>query len=346
MTASAERRSQPATVADKLPGEEGCASRAQLELHLARLRRVGRQLFEGADCVVMFRDDCCEYPFADARKSTAEAFCGSLPHPEGGLAVPDLRQDAILRDHPAVSGEPHIRFYAAHPLRNHEGMLIGSVSLVDYTPRTFGEDRRLLLADMAGLVERELQLQSMNAVHAALQKKNKSLRRRSLIDPLLKIWNRGAIMRILGIEADRCDKQGVPLSLIVIDLDYFKKINDTYGHPAGDTVLVNVAGRLRSCMRPQDALGRYGGEEFLAVLPGSCHETALAVAERMRQVVAAQPEEINGVALQLSISAGVASTVQFPAASTDELISHADSALYAAKDAGRNCVVRAMPELA
>lgn len=344
MTATAERRSQPATSADKLPGEDGCASREQLEQQIARIRRIGRQLFEGADCVVIFRNGCCEFPFSEYRKTAAEAFCDSLPPPEGVIAVADLRLDPILRGHPAVSGAPNIRFYAAHPLRNEEGAVIGSVSLVDYTPRTFGEDGRLLLADLAGLVERELQLQSMNALQIALQKKNKSLRRRSLVDPLLKIWNRGAIMRILGIEADRCDKQGVPLSLIVIDLDFFKKINDAYGHQAGDAVLVNVAARLHSCMRPQEALGRYGGEEFLAVLPGACHETAQAVAERMRQTVAAQPEMIGSVALNLSISAGLASTVQFPSATTDELISRADAALYAAKDAGRNCVMRAMPE--
>lgn len=343
MTVPAERRSQPATAADKLPGEEGCASREELERQMRRIRRIGRQLFGGAECVVSFRDGCCEFPFSDIRKNAAEAFCTSLPPLEGAIAVPDLRIDAILRGHPAVMGAPGIRFYAAHPLRNHEGAVIGSVSLVDYVPHAFGEEARVLLADLAGLVERELQLQSMNALQIALEKKNKSLRRRSLIDPLLKIWNRGAIMRILGIEADRCDKQGVPLSLVVVDLDFFKKINDTYGHPAGDVVLVNIAARLRSCMRPQEALGRYGGEEFLAVLPGACHETALAVAECMRQTVEAQPEMLNGVALNLSISAGIASTVQFPTATTDELISRADAALYMAKDAGRNRVIRAMP---
>lgn len=343
MTATAERRSQPATSADKLPGEEGCASRDQLERQMARIRRIGRQLFGVADCVVMFRDGCCEFPLCDFRKSPAEAFCESLPPLEGLMAVPDLQLDPILREHPAVTGMPKMRFYAAHPLHGHEGGVIGSVSLVDYVPRTFGDDSRLALADLAALVERELQLQSMNVLQIALQKKNKSLRRRSLVDPLLKIWNRGAIMRILGIESDRCDKQGVPLSLIVIDLDFFKKINDSFGHQAGDAVLVSVAARLRSCMRPQEALGRYGGEEFLAVLPGACDETAQAMAERMRQAVAAQPELLGDVSLNLSISAGVASTLHFPSATMDELISRADAALYAAKDAGRNRVIQAMP---
>jgi diguanylate cyclase (GGDEF)-like protein len=202
-----------------------------------------------------------------------------------------------------------------------------------------------MLADLAALVERELLVRVMNASQLDLQKKNKNLRRKSLVDPLIGTWNRGAIMRILTIEAIRCDKAGVPLSLIVADLDYFKKINDTYGHPAGDAVLVKVASRLRSCIRPQEALGRYGGEEFLIVLPGSSSATAMAVAERMRAAVAAQPETIAGTSLNLTISAGVASTDAFPTATTEELISRADVALYAAKDGGRNRVVKATPEL-
>jgi diguanylate cyclase (GGDEF)-like protein len=161
---------------------------------------------------------------------------------------------------------------------------------------------------------------------------------------LIGTWNRGAIMRILSIEAVRCCKMNVPLSLIVADLDFFKKINDTYGHPAGDSVLVKVASRLRSCIRPQEALGRYGGEEFLVVLPGSSHSTALAVGERMRLAIASQPEIIGQAILNLTISAGVASTELFPLASIEELISRADIALYAAKDAGRNRVVQAMPD--
>jgi diguanylate cyclase (GGDEF)-like protein len=151
-------------------------------------------------------------------------------------------------------------------------------------------------------------------------------------------------MRILAIEAIRCDKLDVPLSVIVSDLDFFKRINDTYGHPAGDAVLVKVASRLRSCIRRQDSVGRYGGEEFLAVLPDASHEEALVIAERMRVAVAAEAEVIGDAMVNLTISAGVASTELFAGASTDELIGNADRALYAAKDAGRNCVMQARPD--
>jgi diguanylate cyclase (GGDEF)-like protein len=260
--------------------------------------------------------------------------------------VPDTQKHPVLCRHREVAGAPFIRFFASHPVLNQDRETVGTVSLIDYAPRPpFSEGDRQMLADLAALVERELLVRVMNASQLDLQKKNKNLRRKSLVDPLIGTWNRGAIMRILTIEAIRCDKAGVPLSLIVADLDYFKKINDTYGHPAGDAVLVKAASRLRSCIRPQEALGRYGGEEFLIVLPGSSSATAMAVAERMRAAVAAQPETIAGTSLNLTISAGVASTDTFPTATTEELISRADVALYAAKDGGRNRVVKATPEL-
>lgn len=327
-----------------LPTEHVCASHDPVEQQIQRIRRIGRQLFDVADCIVRFNDGFDEFPDNDTQASAEMSFCCSLPLPQKVTVMADASLDAGLSRHPSVMGLPHIRFYATHPIRNHANVVIGSISLVDHEARTFSQAQRLLLADLAALVDRELHLKSVNASQLDLEKKNKSLRRKSLIDPLLGTWNRGAIMRILTIEAIRCDKQGVPLSVVVADLDFFKKINDTYGHPAGDSVLVKVASRLRSCIRPQEALGRYGGEEFLVVLPGACHETAMAVAERMRQAVAAQPEVIGGKAQHLSISAGVASTVQFPAASVDELISRADVALYLAKDAGRNCVIQAAVE--
>ncbi len=323
-----------------MPVPDAC--RADVDPEIARIQRLGARLFDVPHCVVVFG---AEAEGGERPVATAEAaFCAAMPSSEVPLMVPDARNHPSLRRHPCVAGAPYIRFCASHPVFTHERKLAGAVMLIDYVPRAFSDDDGKALADMAVLVERELQLRSMNASQLDLEKKNKNLRRKSLIDPLIGTWNRGAIMRILNIEAARCDKEGLPLSLIVADLDYFKKINDTYGHPAGDTVLVKVASRLRSCIRPQEALGRYGGEEFLIVLPGSSSATAMAVAERMRQAVAAQPETIGLTTLNLTLSAGVASTDVFPSATTEELISRADMALYAAKDGGRNRVTQATPD--
>jgi diguanylate cyclase (GGDEF)-like protein len=312
----------------------------EMDQHIVRVRRIGIRLFEVADCVIAFGG------LEEGRvvQSAEAAFCSSIPHPAGLTVVQDARLEPTLRQHPQVAGTSGIRFYAAHPIYNQENAVVGSISLVDYAPRPFGDAERQLLADLSSLVERELHLRLMSASQLDLQKKNQNLRRKSLIDPLIGTWNRGAIMRILTIEALRCAKMGVPLSLIVLDIDFFKKINDTYGHPAGDSVLVKVASRLRSCIRPQEALGRYGGEEFLVVLPGSSHVIAMAVAERMRLAIASHAEAVGDAALQLTISAGIASTDLFPTATTEELINHADIALYAAKDAGRNRAVQAKPK--
>lgn len=306
---------------------------------LSSIRRIGKRLFGMANCVISF--DVAGHGVAAHERSLAAveaAFCRSVQPLTEPRVVIDTLEDRLLATHRLVLGAPHIRFFASYPICNAERIAVGGISLIDYVPRVFDESDRCLLADLAHLIERELDLRLMSVAQMDLQKKNRNLRRKSLIDPLLGTWNRGAIMRILTIEAIRCDKLGVPLSLIVADLDFFKKINDTYGHPAGDAVLVRVASRLRSCIRSQEALGRYGGEEFLIVLPGSSHTTAMAVGERMRQAIAAQPETISDAAIRLTISAGVASTELFQAATTEELISRADAALYAAKDAGRNCV--------
>lgn len=334
--------------------EQESAIRGGRELNLARamdsqmerIRRIGKSLFQVANCILTFHD--VEQPARDLLRSSGDeeaAFCSEFGISPDAVVVQDTHADARLRLHPAVMGSPYIRFYAAYPVHHGDGRLAGSIGLIDYAPRAFGDDQLDLLADLAALAEREIHLRSIRAAQLDLQNKNNHLRRKSLIDPLLGTWNRGAIMRILSIEAARCGKFGLPLSLIVVDLDYFKRINDTYGHQAGDAVLTKVAARLRGCIRPQEALGRYGGEEFLVVLPDAAGEVAMAIAERMRQAVASQQETVNGAELRLTISAGVASTDQFPQASAEELISRADGALYAAKDAGRNCVVQAVPGL-
>lgn len=317
--------------------EQNMISAAEDDQQILRIRRIGMRLFGVANCVVTLGDVAANFAENARSMELIElAFCRSVAQPGSMVVVADTRMDKVLCQHSLVLGAPYIRFYVACPIFNNDNAVIGSIHLIDYVPRAFREDEQHLLADVARLVEREMHLRSLSATQLDLQKKNKNLRRKSLIDPLIGTWNRGAIMRILTVEALRCDKMDLPLSLMVLDLDFFKKINDTYGHPAGDSVLVKVASRLRSCIRSQEALGRYGGEEFLVVLPGSSHNTAMAVGERMRLAIASQPEVIGAATLNLTISGGVASTDLFPSATTEELINRADMALYAAKDAGRN----------
>jgi diguanylate cyclase (GGDEF)-like protein len=338
-------RSPPGDMPMPASGQD-VVSPGEVDQQILRIQRIGKRLFNVANCLIVLGEMPGQGRGSERSMASIEAaFCHGMPLSAEPVVVTDTHGDRAFCHHQAVIGAPYIRFFAGHPIHDENRVPIGRLCLIHYVTRSFDDGDRRALADLAVLVERELQLRSMNEAQLDLQKKNKNLRRKSLIDPLIGTWNRGAILRILEIEAIRCEKARAPLSLIVADLDFFKKINDTYGHPAGDAVLVKVASRLRSCIRPQEALGRYGGEEFLIVLPGSPAATAMAVAERMRQAIASHPEAVADTTLNLTISLGVASTDVFPGASTDDLISRADIALYAAKSAGRNSAVQATPDL-
>ena len=163
------------------------------------------------------------------------------------------------------------------------------------------------------------------------------LRERANKDLLTLLPNRSAISTTLEHEFARSIRDGRSVGIILLDIDHFKKINDTYGHFAGDTVLRETAHRLKHNMRPYDQVGRYGGEEFLVVLPNCDLEQASIQAERMRKVLSEQRMMIEGSEIVVTASFGV--TVSDGAErSPDLLVRVADEALYQAKDQGRNCV--------
>ncbi len=163
------------------------------------------------------------------------------------------------------------------------------------------------------------------------------LRERANKDLLTMLPNRPAIASALEQEIARCHRDHRTVGVILLDIDHFKKINDTYGHFAGDAVLRETAARLRSNMRPYDRVGRYGGEEFLVVLPNCDLEQAKNQAERMRQKLHATTMLVDGAELRVSASFGV--TVSDAAErDQDVFVRVADEALYLAKGSGRNCV--------
>ncbi len=159
-------------------------------------------------------------------------------------------------------------------------------------------------------------------------------------DALTGLWNRGAIIELLKREVSRRQRTGEPLGVIMTDIDHFKKINDTYGHLVGDAVLREVTRRLAEDVRPYDAVGRYGGEEFLIVFPGCTAPNLIVGAERLRHCIADQPVETSVGPIQVTLSLGLASATQGEKEGFDcEAFLHtADEALYAAKAGGRNRV--------
>lgn len=171
--------------------------------------------------------------------------------------------------------------------------------------------------------------------NAKLYEQTKAL---SLHDPLTGLWNHGEILRILQQELDRAEREGSCVGTIMADLDYFKKVNDTHGHLAGDEVLRVTAGRMISALRPYDAIGRYGGEEFMVVLPGCEARCTAEIAERLRKSVADEGVETPGGRIQITLSLGIAVSSKERRPDATTLVHAADTALYLAKKNGRNRV--------
>jgi two-component system, cell cycle response regulator len=174
-----------------------------------------------------------------------------------------------------------------------------------------------------------------------LAEKNLELERLSISDGLTGLYNHRHIHGLLAEEYERVARTNDCMSVAMLDLDHFKQVNDTYGHQAGDRVLVELADILRESARDVDRLGRYGGEEFMALLPETCMDDAAVFVERVRREVARRPFDIGrDEPLRMTISAGVATFPHDMIDSVEALVRSADEALYAAKAAGRNCIVR------
>lgn len=198
----------------------------------------------------------------------------------------------------------------------------------DYIVKPFDE-HELRMRLRAGQRIIDLQLKLMQA--------REELRERANKDLLTMLPNRSAIAAALDREISRCHRDNRTCGVILLDIDHFKKINDTYGHFAGDAVLRETATRLRGNMREYDQVGRYGGEEFLVVLPNCDLDSAAKQAERMRQKLHADIMRVDGAEFKVSASFGV-TVSDCSERSPDMFVRVADEALYRAKASGRNCV--------
>lgn len=157
-------------------------------------------------------------------------------------------------------------------------------------------------------------------------------------DSLTGLWNHEEILQILTQELSRAEREEKCVGVIMADIDFFKKINDTYGHLAGDVVLRSIAGKMHSLMRSYDSIGRYGGEEFLIILPDCCSEFAATFAERLRLCICSESFDTPEGMMPVTISFGVAASCKDRKRKADSLVKAADEALYRAKKNGRNRV--------
>lgn len=216
------------------------------------------------------------------------------------------------------------------------GMVVGTVyllavfliSTVAVDPAGAAEHSQTLIAAVALIL-------STVILSGALVESDRAHRRRSTLDPLTGLFNRNALEQRLGeLHGQPCgDEKEQSHALLLCDLDHFKRVNDEFGHAAGDAVLQDVAYTMRAALRAGDSIYRIGGEEILVVLPGASEEDAVGIAERLRQAV--RKRRPGGVGVTISIGAAVSKP---ETVDTDDLVVRADAALYSAKANGRDTV--------
>jgi len=170
---------------------------------------------------------------------------------------------------------------------------------------------------------------------------NKKLRKLSITDGLTGLFNHRHVHELLHEEIERSKRTGESVAVAMVDLDRFKAVNDTYGHPTGDVVLYETAEILRETAREVDIVGRYGGEEFIAILPGTAEDNAAQFAERVRQRIEEHVFRDDSTEIRMTTSAGVAAYPSDAVPDADSLLKRADEALYNAKETGRNQIIRA-----
>jgi diguanylate cyclase (GGDEF)-like protein len=247
------------------------------------------------------------------------SFCTHAIQQRDPLIVTDATKDPRFAANPMVLGAPEIRSYAGIPLQTPDGYNIGSLCAVDTRARNFSSSEIAMLSKFARIVMDELEL-----------------RRIAGRDQLTGALTRRGFVERAGEELDRFRRYDRPASLIMADIDHFKAINDTHGHPAGDKVLHQFAARLCQAARPNDLLGRLGGEEFAMLMPETGAEDALVAGERFRELVAATPFRVApGVEIGVTASFGIAQ-VHAGIDDVEGWLAAADAPLYAAKRGGRN----------
>jgi diguanylate cyclase (GGDEF)-like protein len=184
-----------------------------------------------------------------------------------------------------------------------------------------------------------LQKEQLDKANTELQNKQRELLRLTRLDGLTGLYNRSTFVELSRQELARAQRQSSNTTILLLDLDFFKRVNDTWGHPAGDAVLKNVAYIANTTVRATDLVGRLGGEEFLILLPNTSLEAARVLAEKLRANMERNPTPWESTVIKTTISIGLASTSAAENRDFDHLYTTADKALYQAKERGRNQVV-------
>ena len=253
------------------------------------------------------------------------SFCTHTIQEREPFNISDAKLDPRFAENPLVTGPPFIRSYLGVPLSTPDGYNVGSLCAIDVVPRNYSPAQIEILKSFAALVVDELEL-----------------RRIAQTDHLTGAATRRGFTLELEKTLSRFKRSGHPTALVMLDIDHFKRVNDTYGHPAGDLVLKTVAEQLAGQLRKSDTVGRLGGEEFAILLQDTKLDPALETAERLRIHMASVPVE-HAPPLWVTASFGVA-ILDAEISSVQQWLALADEALYEAKRTGRNrtCLAKAV----
>lgn len=283
-----------------------------------RLTRLARRLFGVSIALVSLVDaDRQWFKSHDGLAATETprdiSFCGHAIAAADVLTVPDALLDERFHDNPLVTGPPRIRFYAGCPLSAPNGSKLGTLCLIDSSPREFGEEDRALLRDLAHMAEQEI---------VAAQLAN--------MDELTQLSNRRGFQLLAQHALRVCARLGHPAAVLYFDLDGFKQVNDGFGHAEGDRALAGFASVLLKVFRDSDVIGRLGGDEF-AVLMTNCAATDIgAVTQRLQRALDAYNREAGrGYEIRFSVGSFVADGAR--AGAIGDLLAEADASMYGRK---------------
>jgi len=244
--------------------------------------------------------------------------------------MPEMDGMSVCREVRRRELQPYIYLILLTARKYHEDIIAGlEAGADDYLTKPFDPiELRARLHAGARVVE----------LQDSLIQAREALRDQAMHDPLTLLLNRRATLDFLLSELSRATRDLKPLTVMMVDIDHFKLVNDRFGHPAGDGVLCEVSRRLRASLRAYDIVGRFGGEEFLVVAPGCDVSPGLTRAERLREVVCSQPVTLKDLAINVTVSVGVATLREPKPQDLEALLAAADEALYRAKERGRNRV--------
>lgn len=306
-----------------------------------RVARLAAQFAETPMALLNFVDDERQWhmarmgPFNTAGVDRCDSFCAHTIAADEVLTIPDAKADPRFHDNPLVTGAPRIGAYCGVPVHGRTGHPLGSLCVLDHQARDFDDGLVHVLKDLARIAELTVYHRQLGEIQEGLLRELDAARRERLIDSLTGVWNRRGFDELLAREHTAAAADGDPVALIMLDLDDFKNLNDTYGHPTGDAVLKYFTQILRSALGDGVLIARLGGEEF-AVLVRCDAERARGMADDLVAAVERDGIIPDAGQARFTVSAGMA--VPRDGAQSEEraLLREADAALYRAKENGRN----------